>query len=75
MTKYIVETYTLCEGWVNCWTVWKESEGADPIPMEFEMAEDAQEEISAHIADCLEAVESDDMQDAPKREEFRIRQI
>jgi hypothetical protein len=44
---YEVQTYTLCEGWVNCWTT-------DGKPTTFETAQEAQAEIDNHIAESTE---------------------
>jgi hypothetical protein len=65
MTRYIVETEML-GGWENCWT---DGEGE---PLAFDTEQEAKEAIADHIADCREAVEAGDMQDAPEPDSLRI---
>ena len=44
---FVVETYTLIDGWVNCWNV-------DGDPMTFETQEEAARELFEHATDCRE---------------------
>lgn len=30
MTHYIVETYTLCDGWINCWSIIEDDDSETP---------------------------------------------
>ena len=57
---FIVETYTFCEGWVNCWTV-------DDKPSTFATREAAQAEIDEVLNDTER-----DLEDAYSPEDFRI---
>lgn len=42
---WAIETYTICDGWVNCWH-------EDDEPMVFDTPEEAVEELMDHI-NCL----------------------
>jgi len=50
MTHYIVETYTILDGWINCWSVDDETET-------FPSYLDAAEALQDHLDDISEAVE------------------
>lgn len=63
--RYEVLTYTLCDGWVNCWT-------QDDKPAVFATREEAEAEITEFILDCQDVVARGDMDDAPDRDEFMI---
>jgi hypothetical protein len=43
--SYEVLTHTICDGWVNIWTITGDSPTGNPMPMEFESIEDAWVEI------------------------------
>ena len=59
--RYAVETFTLVDGWVNCWTI-------DGQPETFETEQAAQQAIGEHLADCEECgIDCDD--------EFQIVQV
>lgn len=45
--KYEVQTLTIVDGWVNCWTI-------DGQPETFETEQAAQQAIDEHLADCEE---------------------
>jgi len=47
MSKWEVQTYTLCDGWKNLWTV-------DGLTETFKSHEDAKNSIGEHLKDCLE---------------------
>jgi hypothetical protein len=65
MPRYEVQTYTLCDGWVNTWTV-------DDEPMTFDTPEAAEAEIDDFLADVTEAVEDGYMADGHDRADYRI---
>ena len=46
MSKWEVQTYTLCEGWKNLWTV-------DGLTETFNSHEDAENSIGEHLQDSL----------------------
>ena len=47
MSKWEVQTYTLCDGWKNLWT-------DDGLTETFKSHEDAKNSIGEHLKDCLE---------------------
>ena len=47
MSKFEVQTYTLCEGWKNLWTVDGQTET-------FNSHEDAEHSVKEHLKECLE---------------------
>jgi hypothetical protein len=49
MSKWEVQTYTLCEGWKNLWTVDGQTET-------FNSHKDAEHSVKEHLKDCLEDV-------------------
>lgn len=65
VTRFIVEQEIGSGGWENTWS-------DDNAPMEFTSFDDAVDEIRDHITDCINAVESGDMDDSPDPADFRI---
>jgi len=47
--KYEVQHYTLCDGWVNCWTI---SDDDGTTPEVFDTIEQAKLEIQRFLADA-----------------------
>lgn len=66
---YIVETWTLCDGWVNCWST-QDTEMAHPVC--FETREQAEDAIRDYLADCIDAVQRGDMADSPDPTDLRV---
>jgi len=64
---YEVQTYTLADGWMNCW------QDDDGNPVLFPTLAEAQEELADYRQDCEEAVACGDMQSNDDR--LRIRKI
>ena len=50
-----VQHFTLCEGWINCWTV--EEEGADALEQTFPTRKDAEEELACFLREIAEEIE------------------
>lgn len=48
MARYEVQTYTVCDGWINCWTDTKDEE---EVPATFETHDLAQAAIYEFFAD------------------------
>jgi hypothetical protein len=67
-TKYQVLTFTIFDGWVNCWL-----DGGEPWV--FASEAEAEAAITEHIAECQEAEARGDMEYAPTREDFRIEEV
>ncbi|MBY0504431.1 MAG: hypothetical protein K2X03_11000 [Bryobacteraceae bacterium] len=67
-TRYEVQT-EMFSGWENCWT------DGDGKPVTYTTRAEAIEAIADHIIECVDAVESGDMIDAPEPSEFRIVEV
>lgn len=65
--SYEVQQYTLCDGWINTWTI-------DEVPQIFATREEAQSELDEFFADIQDQIDCGDR--APDNgydpEEFRI---
>ena len=59
-----IQTYTLCDGWVNTWT-------DDDVLVTFDTYEAAQAELDDHLADLAHAVENGHMDDY-SADDYRI---
>jgi hypothetical protein len=66
-TRFEVQTYTICDGWVNCWMV-----GDDDELETFATEAEALAAIAEHIKDYEAAVVAGDCVDAPAEDEFRV---
>lgn len=75
-TLYEVQTYTLCDGWVNCWTVYEEGD-RDGKPQTFESEAAAQAELDGFLSDIQEQIDSGER--APDEgydpEDFRVVEV
>jgi len=65
---FIVETYTLSDGWINTWT-------EDDQPLIFKTHADAWDALQEHLEDYREAVKQGHITSAPSPSEYRVRQI
>jgi hypothetical protein len=72
--KYEVLTYTVCQGWINCWTT---TEDGIEFPTIFDTEEEAQAEIDELLSDIqLQIVAGERQEDEGyDPEEFRIREF
>lgn len=68
--KWEVQTYTLCDGWINCWTV-HEDDGRS-YPETFPTRKAAQAALDEFFADIEEDIKAGNLQPGYDREEFRI---
>ena len=68
MSKFEVQEYTLCDGWVNTWS---DDEGATTFNSEAE----AQAELDWFLHDILQEVEAGNMADVPDKNTFRIVEV
>ncbi len=68
--EYEVQTYTLCGGWINCWTV-------DDQPQQFETIEDAQAELDEFFEEIEDEIRNKSRKpdEGYCRSEFRIRPV
>lgn len=67
---YAVLTYTVCDGWVNCWTV-------DDAPQTFATRDEAEAEIEAFLAEIDADIIRGDRspEDGYSRSEFRVARV
>jgi hypothetical protein len=63
---YQVQTYTLCDGWINTWS-------EDDQPMTFDTLEEAQIALQDHLEDLAHAVMFGMMVDSTS--DYRIEEI
>jgi hypothetical protein len=64
--SYEVQTYTLCDGWVNCWTDDNEA------PVTYPTREEAEAAVTEHLEDVAAAVRAGDMAEEYRREDYRV---
>ena len=69
MKKFEVQTYAVCDGWVNCWT---EGEG---VRQTYATKEEAENEIDEFIVDQNIAVFNGHITDAASSDEYRVREV
>jgi hypothetical protein len=73
MTKYEVQEFTLCDGWINNW--YEYDEDNNEIPMIFNSQYDAQLELDAYLSDVNKAFLRGDIETDDNREDFRIVEV
>lgn len=66
---YEIQTYTFCDGWVNCWT------DDDENPITYSSHEEAQRELEDFLRDQRESFLCGDMAEQYSREDYRIRKV
>jgi len=71
---YEVQTYTICQGWINCWSI--DGNGVSK-PQIFETRADAQAEIDAFMADIQAQIDSGEraLDEGYDLEDYRIVEI
>jgi hypothetical protein len=72
--KYEVQQYTLCEGWVNTWTICEEDIAILQI---FDTQEEAQVELDEFFREITEEIEDGerDPDNGYDTEEFRVVEV
>ena len=74
MTKHFeVQHYTLCDGWVNTWSI--ESEDGSTLPEHFDSFADALASLDDFLADEQDAFEQGYIESPYDRDEFRIVEV
>jgi hypothetical protein len=68
-TRYEVQHYTLCDGWVNTWSDDTES------PITFASINEAVDELDEYLDDTQEAFDCGDLDSPYERSEFRIAEV
>ncbi len=65
-----VLTRTICDGFVNTWTV--SEHGQEPRPEIFATREDAEQALAEFIAESMAAAEAGDLEDAPDPADYKV---
>lgn len=73
MKAYEVQQLTVCDGWVNNWTI-TEDDGEE-IKSQFATYEEAEEELQAFLDDVRDAVARGHIEDEEDPENFRIVEV
>jgi hypothetical protein len=68
-----VQTYTITDGWINCWSI--ENEHGNTTPMFFKTYTEALEELSDFLANQHEAYTNGAMEDVYDPHDYRIMEI
>jgi hypothetical protein len=68
MTKFEVQHYTLCQGWINTWTV-------DDEPETFDSYKDAEEALDYFLKEEKQAFKRGEIDSPYEEDEFRISEI
>lgn len=61
MAYYEIQTYTLCDGWVNTWNI-VDTEGHE-WPVTFRTRKEAEDELEGYLEELREAVEWGELED------------
>jgi hypothetical protein len=67
-TKYVVEHQTLCDGWINTWTV-------DDEPEVFDTYQDAENALDSFLNEEKKAFKRGEIDNMYEADEFRITEI
>jgi hypothetical protein len=68
-----VQTLTLCQGWINCWTAYEN--GYTEKPLLFNTREEAQAALDEFLEDEHEEYLNGNMEDMYDEEDFRIMEV
>jgi len=66
--KYEVQHFTLCDGWINTWTV-------DDKPEIFDTYEDAESSLDSFLAEEKRAYKRKEIDNMYEADEFRIMEV
>lgn len=67
-TQYIIETYTLCDGWLNLWS----DEGG---PTVFNSKQEAEAELECYLQDEKQAYKDGNIAGLSDPDDFRIMEV
>jgi hypothetical protein len=67
--KFVVQEYTLCDGWINNWS------DEDGQPTKFDTFAEAEAELNKFMYDMQNAVERGYLEDSPTIDEYRIVEV
>lgn len=68
ITKYVVEHQTLCDGWINTWSV-------DGEPEVFDTYQDAENALDSFLSEEKKAFKRGEIDNMYEEDEFRITEI
>ena len=72
-TLYEVQHYTICDGWINTWTIC-DDEGNE-IPKRFQSYDEAIFFLNEHLQDCEYSYYEDKLDFLYEANDFRIKEI
>jgi len=67
-TQYIIETYTLCDGWINTWS-------DDDGPTVFNRKQDAEAELAYFLQDEKQEYKNGNIAGLSDPDDFRIMEV
>jgi hypothetical protein len=68
--KYEIQTFTLCDGWVNTWTHYDEND--NEIPSTYDAYSHAQSDLHTYLKDELREYQSGNIESPSDVNDFRI---
>ena len=70
--EFEVQTFTICDGWTNTWTITEH--GAEPKPQVFTTREEAAAELDEFFADIADEIRSGErsVEEGYSVDEFRV---
>jgi len=71
--RYEVQTWTLGDGWINCWSH-MDSQG-DTTPVRFKTYKEALKELNSYLTSQSAAVACGDMAEEYSIHDFRIKEL
>lgn len=71
--RYEIQTFTVCDGWVNTWLSWDDK--GNVVPETFDSYADASMELDDFLNNQHDAYEQGWMESKYRPEEFRIMEI
>tara|TARA_R110000822_G_scaffold154041_1_gene293500 strand:- start:707 stop:1123 length:417 start_codon:yes stop_codon:yes gene_type:complete len=69
MKRYEVQTFTLCDGFVNTWS------DDDETPVTFDTEVEAQAELAEHLEDLEDAFKRGDLSDTPDPDDYQVMEV
>jgi hypothetical protein len=71
--KYEIQTYCLCGGWSNVWSI--EDESGEYTPEYFDTYEKAKEALNTHFEEIAYEVKQGNLESEDDPEDFRIMEV
>lgn len=70
MSKFEVQHYTLCDGWVNTWLM-TDSDGNESIEV-FNTYQEANDALDEFLEDTMDSFKAGDLSEPYFRDQFRV---